>query len=91
MLLKIAINSNKYSEVIQMSNFKRLRDYVLYTSTENTFKEPFWYYNRGLDDIFLPDGVTSVEDIVVVLPKPPTDEGLTAIIDQAIVNQAIAI
>lgn len=90
MLLKIAINSNKYSEVILMSNIKRLRDYVLYTSTENIFKEPFWYFDKGLDDILLPDGVTSVEDVIVIQPSPP-NEDLTAIINQAIVNQAVAI
>lgn len=73
-----------------MSSFKRLRNYVLYTSTENIFKEPFWYYDRGLDDIILPDGVTSVEDIIVIKPIPPAED-LTAIINQAIVNQAVAI
>ena len=36
----------------------RLRDYIIYTSTSNIIKEPFWYYDRGLDDMFLPDGIT---------------------------------
>ena len=44
-----------------MSSFKRIRDYVIYTCTVNINKEPFWYYDRGLDDIFLPDGFTSIE------------------------------
>lgn len=88
LLFKIRIHSNTYSEVIQMSDFKRLRDYVLYTSTENKYREPFWYFDRGLDDIFLPDGTTSIEDVIQVIPPA---EDLTAIINQAIVNKAIAI
>ena len=86
----ILYNSNIYFEVILMSSFKRIRDYVIYTCTVNINKEPFWYYDRGLDDIFLPDGITSIEDVVQISPVPPTDDNLIAVADQAIVNQAIA-
>lgn len=72
-----------------MSKFMRLRDYVLYTSTVNIVKEPFWYYDRGLDDMFLPDGTTSIEDVVQLSPVPPTGDSLIAIVNIAIVNQAI--
>lgn len=72
-----------------MSSFKRIRDYVIYTCTVNINREPFWYYDRGLDDIFLPDGFTSIEDVVQISPVPPTDDNLIAVADQAIVDQAI--
>lgn len=85
----IPCNSNIYFEVILMSSFKRIRDYVIYTSTVNITREPFWYYDRGLDDIFLPDGFTSIEDVVQISPVPPTDDNLIAVADQAIVDQAI--
>lgn len=73
-----------------MSKVMRLRDYVLYTSTVNIVKEPFWYYDRGLDDIFLPDGITSIEDVVQLSPVPPTGDSLIAVVDMAIADQAIA-
>lgn len=72
-----------------MSKIMRLRDYIIYTSTSNIIKEPFWYYDRGLDDMFLPDGITSIEDVIQISPVPPTGDS-TAIVNQAIVNQAIA-
>ena len=72
-----------------MSSFKRIRNYILYTCTVNINREPFWYYDRGLDDLFLPDGFTSIEDIVQITPVPPTDGDLIAVADQAIVDQAI--
>lgn len=67
----------------------RLRDYILYVSTENTVIQEFWEYNRGLEDIYLPTGET-VKDVIEIVPSPSPDE-ISAIINQAIVNQAIAV
>lgn len=72
-----------------MSKFMRLRDYILYVSTENTVIQEFWEYNRGLEDIYLPTGET-VKDVIEIVPSPSPDE-ISAIINQAIVNQAIAV
>lgn len=72
-----------------MSKFMRLRDYILYVSTENTVVQEFWEYNRGLEDIYLPTG-ESLKDVIEIAP-PPTIEDKSAIINQAIVNQAIAV
>lgn len=67
----------------------RLRNYILYVSTENTVEQEFWEYNRGLEDIYLPTG-ESIKDVIEIVPTPP-EESISAIIDQAIINQAIAI
>lgn len=67
----------------------RLRDYILYVSTDNTVEQEFWEYNRGLEDIYLPTG-ESIKDVIEIAPNPPGDN-ISAIVDQAIVNQAIAI
>ena len=72
-----------------MSKFMRLRDYILYVSTDNTVEQEFWEYNRGLEDIYLPTG-ESIKDVIEIAPNPPGDN-ISAIVDQAIVNQAIAI
>lgn len=72
-----------------MSRFMRLRDYILYVSTQNRVDQEFWIYNQGLEDIYTPDG-DSLEDIIEIVPKPPND-GASAIVNQAIVNMAIAI
>lgn len=72
-----------------MSRFMRLRDYILYVSTQNKVDQEFWIYNQGLEDIYTPDG-DSLEDIIQIVPKPPNDVA-SAIVNQAIVNMAIAI
>lgn len=72
-----------------MSKFMRLRDYILYVSTQNRVEQEFWIYNQGLEDIYTPDG-QSLEDIIQMAPKPPNDMA-SAIVNQAIVNLAIAI
>lgn len=72
-----------------MSKFMRLRDYILYVSTENTVVQEFWLYNQGLEDIYLPNGET-IKDAIAIVPISPGGN-ISAIVNQAIVNQAIAI
>lgn len=72
-----------------MSKFMRLRDYILYVSTQNTVVQEFWEYERGAEDIFLPSG-ESLEDVIEVVPNPPVED-ISSIVNQAIVNIAIAV
>lgn len=89
MLFKFSYPSNKYSEVISMSRFMRLRDYILYTSTTNTIVQSVFIHDKENSDIILEDG-SSLKDIIGTILKPSTGD-LTAVINQAIVNQAIAV
>lgn len=89
MLFKISYPSNIYSEVISMSRFMRLRDYILYTSTTNTIVQSVFIHDKENSDIILEDG-SSIKDMLETVLKPSTGD-LIAVIDQAIVNQAIAV
>ena len=72
-----------------MSRFMRLRDYILYTSTTNTIVQSVFIHDKEKTDKILYDG-RSLKDIIGTVLKPSTGD-LTAVINQAIVNQAIAV
>ena len=72
-----------------MSRFMRLRDYILYTSTTNTIVQSVFIHDKENSDIILEDR-SSLKDIIGTILKPSTGD-LTAVINQAIVNQAIAV
>lgn len=67
----------------------RLRDYILYTSSANTIIQSVFIHDKDNSDIILEDG-RSLKDVIEIILKPSSDN-LTAIVDQAIVNQAIAV
>ena len=68
---------------------RRKRDYILYTSSENYIRYPFWYYDRCLDDIYLPDGITSICDVMRMCNCINNNNNLN-VVDIAIVDIAIA-
>ena len=72
-----------------MSRYMRLRDYILYTSTVNTIVQSVFIHDKDNADIVLEDG-SSLKDILGTILKPSNTD-LTAIVNQAVVNQAIAI
>lgn len=67
----------------------RLRDYVLYTSTTNKIVQSVFIHDKENSDIILEDG-SSLKDMLSTI-LVPSNSDLTAVIDQAIVNQAIAV
>lgn len=73
-----------------MSRFMRLRDYILYTSTTNTIVQSVFIHDKENSDIILEDG-SSLKDIIGTVLKPSNGDNLTAVVNKAIVNQAIAV
>lgn len=72
-----------------MSTFMRLRDYILYTSSANTIVQSVYIHDKEHSDITLEDG-SSLKDKIDIILKPSSTDS-TAIVGQAIINQAIAI
>lgn len=75
--------------MISMSRFMRLRDYILYTSTTNTIVQSVFIHDKENSDIILENG-SSLKDILATILTPSSGD-LTAVIDKAIINQAVAV
>lgn len=73
-----------------MSKFIRIRDYVLYTSTSSTIVQSVYIHDHDTADIIFMDGRSFKYDINTIL-KPSVGNDITAVVNQAIADIAIAV